>query len=57
MAQNEDRDARGNIGNTSRGTDANATGAEGNDKQRGKPMPDSFDEDLARNRNAGTQDR
>lgn len=45
--------ARESIGNTSRGTDANPTGAEGNDKQRGKMTRDSFDDDLAGDRGAG----
>jgi hypothetical protein len=46
-------DARENIGNTARGTDANPTGPEGNDKTRGKSMRDSFDDDPASDRGAG----
>ena len=45
--------ARENIGNTARGTDADPTGPEGNDKTRGKPSRDSFDNDIANDRGAG----
>ena len=38
--------ARENIGNTSRGTDADPTGPEGNDKTKHRPRPDSFDADV-----------
>jgi hypothetical protein len=39
-------DAREAIGNTARDTDTDPTGPEGNDKQRGRPRRDEFDEDL-----------
>ena len=39
-------DARENVGNTARGTDADPTGPEGNDRTRNRPHPDEFDEDL-----------
>ena len=39
-------DARENVGNTARGTDAEPTGPEGNDRTRNRPQPDAFDEDL-----------
>ena len=39
-------DARDNVGSTARGTDADPTGPEGNDRTRGRPQPDEFDEDL-----------
>jgi hypothetical protein len=41
-------DARENIGNTARGTDADVRGAEGNDKTRERPERDSYDDDLER---------
>ena len=40
-------DARETVGNTARGTDANPTGPEGNDRTRNRPRADGFDEDLA----------
>ena len=40
--------AREAIGNTARDTDTNATGPEGNDKTKGRPHRDQFDEDLDR---------
>ncbi len=40
-------DAREAIGNTARGTDADPTGPEGNDRTRNRPQPDSYDDDLA----------
>ena len=40
-------DARETVGNTARGTDANPTGPEGNDRTRNRPQPDSYDDDLA----------
>jgi hypothetical protein len=43
-------DARETVGNNARGTDAAPTGPEGNDKTRGRPLPDGFDEDLKRDR-------
>ena len=42
-------DARETVGNTARGTDANPTGPEGNDRTRDRPRPDEFDGDLERN--------
>jgi hypothetical protein len=39
-------DARENIGNTARGTDANPAGPERNDLTKHRPRPDSFDADL-----------
>ena len=39
-------DARENVGNTARGTDADPSGPEGNDRTRDRPRPDEFDEDL-----------
>ena len=39
-------DARENVGNTSRGTDADPSGPEGNDRTKHRPRPDEFDEDL-----------
>jgi hypothetical protein len=41
-------DARENVGNTARGTDAEPTGPEGNDRTRHRPQHDDFDTDLAR---------
>ena len=44
-------DARENVGNTSRGTDADPTGPQGNDKTRHRDdRPDEFDQDLKRKR-------
>lgn len=40
--------AREAIGNTARDTDTNPTGPEGNDKTKGRPHRDQFDEDLDR---------
>ena len=44
-------DARENVGNHARGTDASPTGPEGNDRTRGRhdrgPETESFDRDLA----------
>jgi hypothetical protein len=39
-------DARENVGNHSRGTDANETGPEGNDRNNSREVADQFDEDL-----------
>jgi hypothetical protein len=41
-------DAREAVGNVARGTDANPTGPEGNDRQRQRPRADEFDRDLRR---------
>jgi hypothetical protein len=41
-------DARDNIGNTSRGTDAAPFGPVGNDRTRNRPRSDEFDDDLKR---------
>jgi hypothetical protein len=41
-------DARENVGNTARGTSADPTGPQGNDRTRQRDdRPDQFDEDLA----------
>jgi hypothetical protein len=39
-------DARETVGNNARGTNANPTGPEGNDRTRGRPQRDGFDADL-----------
>jgi hypothetical protein len=39
-------DAREAVGNTARGTAADPTGREGNDRTRHRPRPDAYDEDL-----------
>ena len=39
-------DARENVGNTARGTDADPSGPEGNDRTKHRPREDEFDEDL-----------
>jgi hypothetical protein len=41
-------DAREQVGNNTRGTDASPSGPEGNDRTRRRPRPDSFDDDLSR---------
>ncbi|HMC56008.1 MAG TPA: hypothetical protein VKH19_12585 [Gemmatimonadaceae bacterium] len=41
-------DARENVGNNARGTDADPIGPEGNDNTRGRPREDDFDRDLDR---------
>jgi hypothetical protein len=41
-------DARENIGNTARGTDAAPTGPDRNDRTRNRPRSDEFDDDLKR---------
>jgi hypothetical protein len=49
-------DARDSVGNTARGTDADATGPSGNDKQRSRSdLPDQYDEDLARDNRRGRE--
>ena len=40
--------ARENVGNHSRGTDADTRGADENDKTRQRPRTDQYDNDLAR---------
>jgi hypothetical protein len=45
-------DARETIGNTARGTDADPTGPEGNDRTRNRPRRDGFDEDLTQDNRA-----
>ena len=45
--------ARENVGNNARGTNANPTGPEGNDKTRGRPTHDAFDNDIANDRGSG----
>jgi hypothetical protein len=45
--RNEARgDARDTVGNNARGTDANPTGPEGNDRTRNRPQRDQHDVDL-----------
>jgi len=45
--RNEARgDARETVGNNARGTDANPTGPEGNDRTRNRPRRDEHDVDL-----------
>ena len=45
--RNEARgDARETVGNNARGTDANPTGPEGNDRTRNRPRRDAHDVDL-----------
>jgi hypothetical protein len=39
-------DARENVGNTARGTDTDIGGAEENDRTKGRPQPDEFDDTL-----------
>ena len=39
-------DARETVGNNARGTDADPTGPEGNDRTRNRPQTDDFDGDL-----------
>ena len=47
--RNEARgDARETVGNNARGTDANPTGPEGNDRTRNRPRRDEHDVDLER---------
>lgn len=41
-------DARENVGNTARGTDASPTGPAGNDRTYNRPRSDEFDDDLKR---------
>jgi hypothetical protein len=41
-------DARETVGNNARGTDANPTAPEGNDRTRNRPQRDEFDTDLER---------
>jgi len=38
--------AREDVGDTARGTDANPTGPEGNDRTKDRPHGDQFDDDL-----------
>jgi hypothetical protein len=40
--------ARENVGNNTRGSAADPTGPEGNDRTRNRPRPDEFDQDLDR---------
>jgi hypothetical protein len=49
-------DARENVGNHARGTDANPTGPSGNDRQKSRSdLPDEFDDDLARDNRRGRE--
>ena len=56
-SRNEARgDARENVGNHARGTDTDAAGPSGNDKQRSRSdLPDQYDEDLARDNRRGRE--
>ena len=47
--------AREDVGNNARGTAAEPTGPEGNDKTRLRPQPDGFDIDLAEDNRKGRQ--
>jgi hypothetical protein len=49
-------DARENVGNNARGTDAHPTGPSGNDKQKSRSdLPDEFDDDLKRDNQRGRE--
>lgn len=48
-------DARESVGKTARGTAADPTGPEGNDKTRHRPHADSYDDDLQRDNRAQTK--
>ena len=48
-------DARENVGRHARGTDANPTGPEGNDRQADRSQRDQFDEDLANDNRRGRE--
>jgi hypothetical protein len=50
-------DARETVGNNARGTDANPTGPEGNDRTRRKPQRDEFDDDLEGNNRGRSRNR
>jgi hypothetical protein len=50
-------DAREAVGNTKRGTAADPTGPDGNDKTRHRPRPDVYDSDLARDNQAQSDRR
>ena len=54
-------EARGNareaVGNSSRGTAADPTGPDGNDKTRQRPRADGYDADLARDNSAESDRR
>jgi hypothetical protein len=51
--KNEARgDARETVGNNARGTDADPTGPEGNDRTRHRPQRDEHDTDLERDNRA-----
>jgi hypothetical protein len=54
-SRNEARgSARENVGNHARGTDADATGPSGNDKQKSRSdLPDQYDDDLANDNRRG----
>ena len=49
-------DAREAVGKTTRGTAADPTGPDGNDRTRHRPRPDAYDADLASD-NRGRSDR
>ena len=46
-------DAREAVGNNARGTAAEPTGPEGNDRTKGRPQPDGFDSDLSEDNQTG----
>jgi len=49
-------DARENVGNHARGTDAHPTGPSGNDRQKSRSdLPDAFDGDLKRDNQRGRE--
>ena len=48
-------DARENVGRHARGTDAEPTGPEGNDRNADRPQRDAFDEDLANDNRRGRE--
>lgn len=49
-------DARENVGNNARGTDAHPTGPSGNDRQKSRgDLPDDFDADLERDNHRGRE--
>jgi hypothetical protein len=56
-SRNEARgDARENVGNHARGSEADASGPSGNDRQKSRSdLPDQYDEDLARDNRRGRE--
>jgi hypothetical protein len=49
-------DAREAVGNTARDTDADETGRIGNDRQKGSPRIDQYDDDLERDSRSRSSD-